>query len=192
MATNPRIPPSGVKERDERGPQLVPSPAASQPPSSRVPGVLAAIVVAIALIVAIAYYMPRFPRKPPVPPAAEVPAQPHGSQLELSAMHLAVGSTEGALSLDGRVKNAGDHPITGAMARLTFRDASGGIAGTVTAPLEGMINAGQALVRDDFLTDALKPGDSRPFRVRASQIPARWNRAMPELRLMTVSEAGNR
>ncbi len=192
MATNPRIPSRGVTERPERGPQLVPRPAVPQRPGSSVPGVLAAIIAAMALILAIMYYMPRLPKKPPLPPAAEVPAQPSGSRLEFSAMQLALAPTGGALSLDGQVTNAGDDPTTGAMARLTFRDASGAIVGTATSPLEGMINTGQTLVSDDFLTDPLKPNESRPFRIRASRIPAGWNHTMPELRLMTVSAEGNR
>jgi hypothetical protein len=192
MATNPRIPSSGVTERPKRGPQLVPSLTTPQRPSSSVPGVLAAIIVAIALIVAFVHYLPRLSRRPSVPPAAEVPVQPSGSHLEFSVMQLTPAPTGGALTLDGQVTNAGDRPITGAMARLTFRDAGGAIAGTATAPLEGMIDTGQTLVHNDFLTDPLKPDDSRPFRVKASRVPAGWNHAMPELRLMTVSGEGIR
>lgn len=191
MATNPRIPQGVVTEAPERGPRLVSSVPAPQRPGSSVPGVLAAIVVAIVLIVAVVYYMPRLPRKPPVP-SAEVPAQPHGSQLQFSAMHVALAPSGGPLTLDGQVTNAGDAPITGAMARLTFRDANGAVIGTATSPLEGMTDADQTLVRDDFLTDPLKPNDSRSLRITASRIPAGWNHAMPEIRLMTVSAAGNR
>jgi hypothetical protein len=166
MATNPRIPSSEVTERPERGPQLVASPAAPQEPRSSVPGVLAAIVIAIVLIVAFVYYMPGLRRKPQVPSAAEVPAQPVGSQLQFSGMQLAVAPTGGAVNLDGQVTNAGDNPITGAMARLTFRDASGAVVGTSTSPLEGMTNAGERLVRDDFLSDPLKPKEDR-LKVRS-------------------------
>ncbi len=191
MATNPRIPSSEVTDRPERGPQLVPAPGPQRPGSS-VPGVLAAIVVAVALIRAVAYYMPRISRKPPLPSAAEVPVQPNGSHLQFSVMQLALTPTGGALNLDGQVTNAGGHAITGAMARLTFRDASGAIVGSATAPLEGMTEKGDTLVKQDFSTDPLGPSESRPFRVRASRIPAGWNHNMPDMKVLTVSTEANR
>jgi hypothetical protein len=191
MATNPRIPSTAGIDRPERGPQLVPSSPAPQRPGPGVPGVLAAIAVAIALLVAVVHYMPTLRKRPPVPSAAEIPAQPSDSRLEFSAMHLTSSPAGGALAVDGQVTNAGDHPITGAMARLTFRNASGAVIWTSTSPLEGMINTGETLVRDDFLTDPLQPNDSRPFRIRASRLPAGWNHSMPEMKLMTVSAEGN-
>jgi hypothetical protein len=191
MATNPRIPSNNeVTDRREMGPKLVPGQPTPQRPGSSVPGVLAAIVVAIALIAAIVYYMPRAPRKSLPPSAAEIPTQPSGSQLQFSGMRITLAPTGGALNLDGQVMNTGDRPIIGSMVRLAFRNAAGTIVGTATAPLEGMTNKGQTLVRDDFSSDPLKPNITRPFRVSASRIPSGWNHTMPEMTVLTVSAEG--
>lgn len=194
MATKPNVSSSAVMERTERGPQLVPTPPAPAPqrPGIGVPAVLVAIAMAIALVVALVSYIPRLRNRPPVPSAAEVPAQPNGSELQFSSVHLTLSPTGGALAVDGQVTNAGDNPITGVMARLTFRNARGTVVGTSTSPLQGVTSTEETLVRDDFSSDPLEPRASRPFRIRASRIPTGWNHAMPEIKLMTVSEEGSR
>ena len=192
MATNPRIPSREPSDAREQGPQLVPGLSAPKRPSSGVPGVLAGIIVAIALIAAILYFMPRAPRKTPPPSAAQVPTQPSGSQLQFTEMHISPAPTGGAVNLDGQVMNTGDRAILGAMVRLSFRDASGAIVGTATVPLEGMATKGQTLVRDDFSTDPLKPNATRPFRASVSRVPAGWNHTMPKMSVLAVSAEGNR
>ncbi len=192
MATNPRIPSNGVTGEPRRGPQLVPGPAVRPRPGSSVPGVLAVIIVAIALTTAIVYYMPRVPKVSPSPSAAEVPTQPSGSQLQFSTMRMVLAPTGGALNLNGEVMNTGNRPIFGAMVRLTFHDASGAIVGTATAPLEGMTMKGQMSRTDNFSTDPLNPNATRPFHVTASRIPAGWNHNLPEMQVLTVSAEGSR
>ncbi len=190
MATNPHIPSNAVTTKRERGPQLVPAPTAPQRHGSSVPGVVAAIVVAIALVVVIFYVMPKTPMRFSEPSTTEVPTQSASSQVRFTSMRMRSAPGAG-LNLDGQVMNQGDRSILGAMVRLTFRDSSGAVVGTVTSPVEGMTDNSQKLMKDGFSTDPLKPGDTRLFRVSASRIPAGWNHIMPEMTVLAVS-AGDR
>jgi hypothetical protein len=100
MATNPRIPTD-----QEKGPQLVRPDSELKnpnPPSSGFPGVLIAITVAVVLLGAAMYYLPRAPKRTPPPSAAQVPIQPTGSQLQLSHLESSMAPTGGAMYLDGR------------------------------------------------------------------------------------------
>ncbi len=116
--------------------------------------------------------------------------QPTGNELQFTNMQLTMAPTGGALNLDGQVMNTGTRPIIGAELQLTFRDASGRILGSATAPMIGMTKQGSSLVRDDFSKDALKPNDARPFRVTVNQVPAQWNHALPEMKVLTVAAEG--
>lgn len=192
MATNPRIPPNDVRDRRESRPQLVQRQPGTKGPKSSVPGVLAGIIAAIALLAVILFYMPRAPKKIPPPSAAQVPTQPSGNQLQFTNLHMSLAPTGGALNLDGQVMNSGARPIIGAMVQLNFRDAAGAIVGTATAPMEGMVTKGQTMAGDGFSTDPLKPNATRSFRVSASRVPAGWDHKMPEMQVLTVSSEGNR
>ena len=191
MATNPRIPSREVTDQGKTGPQLVPGRPAPKRPGSGVPGVLAGIVVAIALLAAILYYMPRAPKKTPPPSAAQIPTQPAGGQLQFADIQMAPAPNGGAVNLTGQVMNAGSRPILGAMVKLTFRDTSGGRAGSVTSPVQGMSGKDRTPQQDSFYTNPLKPNATRFFRITADRIPERWNHHLPEMEVLTVSADGN-
>jgi hypothetical protein len=192
MATNPQIPSERNPVDSEKRPQLVPGREAPKRPSSAVPGVLFAIVVAAVLIAVIGYYMPRTPKVTPPPSAAEVPQQPVPNQLQFSSLQITPAPTGGALTLRGQVTNTGGRPVIGATVVLSFQDAQGRILQALTAPMIGMAARDNALVTDEFSKDPLKPNDTRPFEVTVSQIPAGWNHTMPEMKIVTVSAEGNR
>ncbi len=191
MATNPRIPSGPSSPENEKRPQLVSGPSPKRP-GSGVPGLFFALVVAAALIAAIVYYMPRAPRKTPPPSAAQVPTQPVANQLQFSGMRITPAPTGGAVTLQGLVMNTGNRPVIGATVQLTFQNAGGTVLGSVTAPLIGMAQKQGTLETDEFSKNPLKPNDTRPFQVTASQIPAGWNHTMPQLKVLTVSAEGNR
>ena len=189
MATNPRIPPDSRDTRQAKGPELVPPP---QRPTSALPGVLFAIVVAAALIAVIAYYMPRAPKKSPPPTAAQVPVQPNGSELQFTELHIATAPTGGAATLEGQVMNTGSRPVIGVVTELSFRDKGGAVLANIQAPVEGMTKKGTSLQPDAFANDPLKPNAARPFRITVEQVPSGWNHQMPGMQVVTVSAAGGK
>lgn len=193
MATNSQLPSEPRTPRSDKRPQLVPGTGSPKRPSSGVPGVLFAIVVAAALIAAIVYYMPRAPKKAPAPTAAQVPQQPVPNELQFSQLQMTPAPTGGEITLQGEVMNTGNRPVIGATVALSFENAQGRVLQTVTAPMIGMASTpGGTLVTDEFSKDPLKPNDTRPFHVTVSPVPASWNHSLPEMRIVTVSAEGNR
>ena len=173
MATNPQVPFERDTAVSEKRPQLVRGNGAPKRPSSGVPGVLLSIILAAALLAVIRYYMPRAPKKTPPPTAAELPQQPGGNQLQFSNLQMAPAPTGGAVTLRGLVMNTGGRPVIGAHVALRFRDSQGRILQTLAAPMIGMAAKKNNLETDEFSRDPLKPNDTRPFQVTASQVPAR-------------------
>ena len=191
MATNPQVPFERDTAVSEKRPQLVRGNGAPKRPSSGVPGVLLSIIVAAALLAVIGYYMPRAPKKTPPPTAAEFPQQPGGNQLQFSNLQMAPAPTGGAVTLRGLVMNTGGRPVIGAHVALRFRDSQGRILQTLAAPMIGMAAKNNNLETDEFSRDPLKPNDTRPFQVTASQVPAGWNHTTPEMKVVTVSAEGD-
>jgi hypothetical protein len=190
MATNPRIPSDPHTVPEQKRPELVPP----QPkrPNSAMPGVLLGIIVAVALLAAIVYYMPRAPKKSPPPTGAEVPIQPGSNELQFTELQLAMAPGGTGMNLQGQVMNTGNRPIIGIVAALAFRDASGKVLASVPAPVAGMAKKGANLQPDPFANDPLKPNAARPFRITVEQVPAGWNHQLPEMRVVTVSAAGGK
>jgi hypothetical protein len=118
--------------------------------------------------------------------------QPTGNELQFTNLRMSLAPTGGALNLEGRVMNTGTRPIIGAELQLTFRDASGKLLSTTTAPMIGMKSEAQSLVRDEFPRDPLKVNAVRPFAVTVSQVPAGWDHKMPEMKVLTVASEGGR
>ena len=190
MATNTRLP-NPPADQPKR-PQLVPGQdiASRQAARSALPAVLFAILVAILLIGAVLYYMPRAPKRTTSPTAAQVPVQPDVNQLQFSNLQISLAPTGGAMNLDGQVMNSGSRPVLSAIAELSFRDSNGKLISNVRQPLVGMTQSGNSLKEDNFGTDPLKPNQSRPFRITVDQVPAGWNHQTPEMRIVTVSSEG--
>ena len=192
MATNPQVPFERDSAGSAKGPQLVPKTGVPKRPGSGVPGVLLAIIVAAVLLAGVGYYMPRAPRKTSAPAAAELPRQPGGNQLQFSNLQLTPAPTGDAVTLRGQVINTGGRPIIGANVVLRFQDAQGQILQTIAARMIGLAPSNNALVADEFSKDPLKSNDTRPFQITVTEVPDGWNHAMPELKIVRVSAAGNR
>ena len=135
MATNPRVP-----QQERKEPQLVPNTDSLTPkrPGSSMPGVVLGILVALILLGALVYFLPRTPKNRPPATAAQVPAQPVPGELQLQGMQLVAGPTDGAYYLDGNVTNTGPHSITGIMADVKLRNTQNQVVLDVQRPLEGM------------------------------------------------------
>jgi hypothetical protein len=190
MATNPRIPPEERQER--KAPQLVPDHDRIKPkrPGSSAPGVIIGILVALALLAAVVYFMPRSPRNRPPATAAEAPAQPVPGELQMQGMQLIAGSADGSYYLDGKVTNTGPHSITGIMAEVKLRNNLNEVILDVQRPLEGMIVKNHDLVSDPLTKDPIKPNDTRPIRLSLDNVPPKWNHNLPDIHIVTVTAVG--
>ena len=182
MSTNPRIP-------ESRGPQLERGPGGLPPvkPKSGTTGVTLAIIVALLLLGAVFYFMPRAPRAAPPRPGAEVPQQPTPGQIQLQNVNMAKAPTGGSVELDGIMTNSGPRTINGIAVDVVFQRANGTIAGNQEAPIMGLKKEGSTLIQDDLVKNPIKPGDTRPFRVTVDRVPQGWNNEMPALRIVTVT-----
>jgi hypothetical protein len=192
MAANPQVPFERDSPDNVKGPQSARKTVVPKRPSSGVPGVLLAILVAGVSLAVIGYYMPRATKKTPPLAAAELPQLSEANQLQVSNLQLAPAPTGDSVTLRGRVMNAGRRPVIGAKVVLRFQDGHGQILQTIAAPMIGVAPSNNALVADEFSKNPLKSYDTRSFEVTVSEVPARWNHTMPEMKIVTVSAAGNR
>lgn len=92
-----------------------------------------------------------------------------------------------ALFLDGRVMNTGQRPVTGVECIVSFRDTNGNIIDSSRRPLEGIDRGGVDAVPDEFVKHPIKPNDMRFFRLAVKEIPADWNRNVPEVQVQNVT-----
>lgn len=154
------------------------------------PGVVLGILVALILLGALVYFLPRTPKNRPPATAAQVPAQPVPGELQLQGMQLVAGPTDGAYYLDGNVTNTGPHSITGIIADVKLRNTQNQVVLDVQRPLEGMAVHDHGLVSDPLTKDPIKPNDTRPVRLGLDNVPSSWNHNLPEIRIVTVTAVG--
>src|SRR3954465_446126 len=110
MATNPRVPdrqelpPLREQKKKKNGSPLVPL------------GLLAAALLLIALII----WMPRAPKQVSAPTGAAIPAQPTGSQVQITNLQLSPTPTGESMYIYANVFNAGSTAINGLRTQVTF------------------------------------------------------------------------
>lgn len=179
MATNPQFP-------QQRGPQRVPDlhPKLRVPPRKQFPWVLVGIIAAFTILAAVWYYLPTTPHKRTAPPAAQIPAQPTGSQIQLSHLKLQPGPTGSAVYLAGQLTNTGNTDITGVQVQATFKGANGQNLETQVRPVEEMESPTQI---QDFTKDPVKPNQARDFRITFDHVPAGWNHDVPAVSISEVT-----
>ena len=193
MATNPRLPhDNDAQYRERKEPQLVPNSDRLKPkrPGGGMPGLILGILVALALLAAVVYFMPRNPKNRPPAAAAESPAQPVPGELQLQGMQLIAGPDDESYYFDGSVTNTGQHFITGIMADVKLRDGQNAVILDVQRPLQGMAMKDRSLVSDPLAQDPIKPNDTRRVRLALNNVPRQWNHNIPQLQIVTVTAAG--
>src|SRR5581483_2144250 len=188
MATNPQFPQS----RDpRRGPQRVDMQRLPILKQSRVPGPLFAILAAVAILIALILGLPTTPKKAMPPSAAQVPQQPTGDQIQLTGLKMTPATVGSAMYLEGTLLNNGNTDVNGVQVQVSFRDANGNIVGTQTRPIE-VIEGGSDVAGENPVKAPIKPNERRNFRVGLDNIPAGWNKQMPELKIdMVTGSAAN-
>ncbi len=182
MASNPRIPESlDPREKSHTG-GLRP-----EKPSSGRTGTILAIVVAVLLLGAIIYFMPRAPKATAPSTAADVPQQPTGQQIQLQDLQMSMAPAGGSMYIQAMLNNNGQQTINGIDAQVKFRAQDGTIVGTENSKVLGLKKEGQAFIQDDLTQNPIKPNDARPVRIPVDHVPQNWNHAMPEIVITGVT-----
>lgn len=192
MATNPRYPEEPERQDKYRDVH----PKLQAPPKRRFPWILVAIVAAVALFVAIITQLPHGLPRNENPPAAQVPQQPTGNQVQLSNVSMKSAPVGGAFYLVATLNNNGTTAITGVQVQADFRSQDGRVLKTETRPVQGMV-AGPEGTAEDLAKTPIQPNTSRTVRVYFDNYPYEWNKQVPGLTVTAVtattpSGAGNR
>ncbi len=178
MATQTRIPESQVPVRHTQFPVEK---------KKQFPWPLIALIVAAAILAAVAGIFPRVLKAKALPAAAQVPQQPAGKQIQFSELQGVSEPTGGAFYLTGELTNNGKTTINGILVELKFKNEAGKTLLKQRLPVEGIV-PGSDPPREQYLTEMpIKPGETRPFRIHVSELPAGWNHQLPEMKIITVT-----
>ena len=149
-------------------------------------GVLIGVLAMVALGL-ILHYALRVHEPTPVVTHGEpvAPADGEGPQSELEFSDVQMEALgDGPLDIFGNVQNRGNRHITGVVVQLTFKDAKGQKLATIEQPIHGKTEGAPSTLSDEF---PIEPDRSRFFHVVINQIPPKWNREPPDLKIVTVS-----
>lgn len=117
---------------------------------------------------------------PPATYAASLPI----SQVQMSDSTNLSGGKE--TYLDGIVTNTGAETVRAVTVQVAFKDVTGMLARKDTMPLNLIRFREPYVDTEPVRADPIKPGQGRPFRLIFDAIPANWDGAYPEVRVITV------
>lgn len=135
-----------------------------------VPAVVAALVVLG--LGAAGYLYSRYGYKPAEPGAITAEAKAYVRSLKLSDVEMkATGSYLGQdiVEIVGKIGNVGDRPVKLIEISCIFYDPYSQVVRRVRLPIVKASSGG------------LAPGETKPFRLAFDDIPASWNKSMPQL-----------
>lgn len=162
-------------------------PNATQPPQSRFPWPLIALIIAGALLVLTLWLSPSMNKAS----TRELNRASQTGQLRLSSISLAPQEANNQANVDvyGEVSNAGGRPVTSAIISAIFKDKNGDPIVTQQHPMErvNLDKKDKTLAPENFLQQPLQPGKSSGFRVSYTEIPQNWNHQPPQLSVLQVT-----
>jgi hypothetical protein len=90
--------------------------------------------------------------------------------------------------VEGKITNAGDKTVIGAVAEVIFRNSLGEVVQKEHIPIRVLVFQGPDRDILDLRSAPLKPGASADFRLTIEgTISADWNQGYPEVRIASVS-----
>ncbi len=117
---------------------------------------------------------------PPAPYAASLPL----SRIQMSDSTNLSGGKE--TYLDGIVTNTGKQTVRAVTVQVGFKDPTGLLAAKETLPLN-LIRFREPYVDTQPVRAApIRPGEARPFRLIFDAVPASWDGAYPEVRIIAA------
>ena len=159
---------------------------ATNPPQSKFPWPLIAVIVVAVLLGVIVAVIPNTNKA-----AVEKMNNPDlaTSQLRLAEITVAPQDIAGTANVDvyGEATNMGRRSLIGATVSAVFKDKNGTTIYEEQQPIERVDAKGKNKDVDakSLGDEPLQPGKTAGFRVRYSQVPATWNHQPPEV---TVSQ----
>jgi hypothetical protein len=164
-------------------------PNATQPPQSRFPWPLIAIIVAAVMLGLIIWLIPNSNK---AASSALDNTDARGNLLRLSQITLAPQDVAGTANVDvyGQATNAGSRVMNGAVVSGTFKDKNGVTIYEQQQPMEraDAKSKNADVVAKSLDQEPIKPGQTIGFRVRFDQVPATWNKEPPQLTVVRVVE----
>lgn len=162
-------------------------PNATQPPQSRFPWPLIALIIAGALLVVTLWLSTSMNKAS----TRELNMASQTGQLRLSSVSLAPQETNDQANVDvyGEVSNAGGQPVTSAIISAVFKDKNGDPIVAQQKPMErvDVEKKDKTPAPENFLQEPLQPGKSSGFRVSYTEIPQNWNHEPPQLSVLQVT-----
>ena len=162
-------------------------PNSTKPPESKFPWPVVALGVAVLLLIATFWLTPRTNK---ASTAISKTVDQQAAQLKISNVRISPQEANGAANVDvfGDAMNIGGSPVTQAVVSATFHDKDGNSILVQQQPIERAdTKNGKTEEAKPLADDPLKPGQTAPFRVSYSQIPATWDRKPPELSVLQVT-----
>ena len=142
-------------------------------------------VVVVAVVIGLLVWLGSSKRSAPQTP------NPYAEQLQISNVKMAeaknfVGGT--VTYVDGKITNAGEKTVSGAVAEVIFRNSLGEVVQKEQIPIRVLVFQGPERNILDLRSAPLKPGGSADFRLTIEgSISADWNQGYPEVRIASVS-----
>lgn len=151
------------------------------------------VLGALALVaVLVGFFIVLGNRHRTVDPSQPHPPDPYAAYLSLEHLQMSEStSLSGGKStfLDGDLTNHGRSVVTAATAQVFFANEEQLPPHLETVPV-ALIRAREPYIDTQPISATpIGPGQSRPFRLIFESIPANWNTAMPEVRIVSVSLA---
>ncbi len=115
------------------------------------------------------WYLSREAAKPATPPAITAEAKSYVRNLQLSKVQMkATANFTGAavIEVEGQITNNGDRSLARVELNCIFYDVNGLVVLRERVPI---------------VKSALKPGDTKEFRLPFEGVPPSWNHVMPQM-----------
>jgi lipopolysaccharide export LptBFGC system permease protein LptF len=160
---------------------------ATNPPQSRFPWPILALVIAVGLLIITLWLSPSMNKAS----TRQLNQASQTNQLRLSAISLSPQEANQQANVDvyGEVSNTGSQPVTSAIISAVFKDKNGNAIVTQQKPMErvDLQKKDKALDEKDFRQEPLKAAQTAGFRVSYTDIPKDWNHEPPEVSVLQVT-----
>jgi len=143
------------------------------------------LIVATFIAAVLIATLGRAPKAEAPPEGPQVPRQPAGKQIQLSAVE-GISEPSGFYVI-GQLTNNGKTDINGMMVEIEFRDQAGKRLGKQRVAVEDADSESGSAPEHYAFEPPIKPRQTRAFRMRVPQVPAGWNRDIPKLKILAVT-----